>query len=229
MGAEDAPPPPQKKGLSANWAVTEVDHLISALGRYTHFVLLSKMFLALLVLGLVVALIGVPLLSKDRSGIRVSFIDNGVHKSKDAARPVMSRPKYRGINDRGEQYTVRGIRATQETQNRILIEQVDAELNTLKGGWRHLTSDRANYHQETKIIELTGNVTLTDDQGYSFLSQQATVDAKTSRVVGNEPVSGRGPLGNILASGFEIIDNGSHIIFTGEDEPVRVHIDRKKK
>lgn len=220
---------PHKKGLSANWAVTEVDHLISALGRYTRFVVLSKWFLVIFALGLITALIALPLLSKDRSGLRVSFVDSSVATPKDAAKPVMSNPEYRGASDKGEQYTVRGQRATQETQNTILIEPVTAHLATASGGARDLTAERALYNQDTKIIELTGNVNLTDDKGYRFLTQQATVDSKTNHVTGHEPVSGTGPLGNLLASGFEIRDSGSHIIFTGGAEPVRVHIDRKKK
>lgn len=219
----------QKKGLSANWAVAEVDHLISALGRYTRFVVLSKWFLALFALGLVTTLIALPLLSKDRSGLRVSFVDNGMPTTKDAAQPVMSNPEYRGTGDKGQQYTVRGLRATQVSQDVILIESVTGHLSTDSGAMRDLSANKGEYNQVSKIIELTGNVTLTDEQGYSFLTQQATVDSKTNIVVGHEPVTGNGPLGNLLASGFEIRDSGNHITFIGGKEPVRVHIDRKKK
>ena len=221
-------PAPEKKGLSANWAVTEVDHLFSRFARYTRFVLYSKWFLLVIALGLVTTLIALPLVSHDRSGIRVSFVDNGSNGPK-AASPVMNNPEFHGIDDKGEQYRVNGIRATQITPTLVGLEQVEAQLVSKDGSWRSLTAARGEYHQDTKFLVLTGNVTVINDQGYSFNSERAEVDTKTNHIVGNQPITGVGPAGNLLASSFEMIDNGAHMIFNRGAEPVRLHIDRAKK
>ena len=60
-------------------------------------------------------------------------------------------------------------------------------------------------------------------------SERAEVDTKTNHIVGNQPITGVGPAGNLLASSFEMIDNGAHMIFNRGAEPVRLHIDRAKK
>ncbi len=218
----------EHKLLSTDWAVAEVDQLLSALGRYTRFVVLSKWFLMLFALGLVTVLIALPLISKDRSGIRISFVDTGGAK-KDASQPVMSNPEYRSTDASGREFKVNGLRAKQLSQTRVLLEKVEAQMVTENGGWRSLTAEEADYDQEAKTIALVGDVTLFDDQGYSFTTASATIDTDTSRVVGNEKIVGAGPLGNLLASGFEIIDSGQHIIFTGGAERVQLHLDRAKK
>lgn len=221
--------PVEKKGLSAEWAVAEVDHLFGKLGRYTRFVILSKWFLMVFALGLITTLIALPLLSKDRSGLRVSFVDTAVKTGKDAARPVMSNPEYRGTDAKGQQFKINGLRATQTTQTLVTIDQVEAQMVTDGGGWRSLTATRADYDQEKKTIDLVGEVTLIDDKGYSFLTEEATVDMNTNVVVGKKRITGTGPMGNLLASGFEIRDSGTRIVFTGGAERVQLHIDRSKK
>ncbi len=220
---------PQKRMNSATWAVREVDHLFSRLGRYTRFVLYSKWFLGVFALGLLASLIGWPLLTKDRSGIRMSFIDNNVRKGEKATSPIMTNPEYRGTSAAGELYKINGLRGTQVTQDLAVIDQVEAQMLRKNGGWLSLTSDKAEYRKEIKKMELIGNVTTIDDRGYTFLTSRATIDTKNNDVDGNEPISGTGPLGNLLASSFKIRDKGNHLIFKGGASPVQLHIDRAKK
>jgi lipopolysaccharide export system protein LptC len=224
----DAPEADKRFG-AANWAVKEVDLIFSRLGRYTRFVVLSKWFLIAFVLCLVVALIAVPLVSKDRSGIRVSFIDNEVTGKGPTSSPVMNRPEYRATSAKGDQFRIGGARAVQVTPTLITIEQVEAQMLTQKGSWRSLTADTAEYDQNGKTIVLKGNVTLLDDQGYSFTTDSATIDTATSEVAGNSPIQGVGPLGNLLASSFKIMDSGKHITFMGGTSPVHLTIERKAK
>lgn len=202
--------------------------LFARLGRYTRFVMFSKWMLAVLAVVLMACLIALPLLSKDRSGIRLSFVDKGVGKGQPVASPVMQNPEYRGSDAKGQQYRVNGKRAIQMTSTLIMIEEVEAQLAGAGGSWRSLTAARADYHQDTRQLDLQGEVTLLDGQGYEFVTERATIDTQTMEVVGDRPISGVGALGNILASSFEIRDSGKHIVFRGGEKPVRLHMDRKK-
>ena len=217
---------PEKKGLSAHWAVERVDHLFAQLARYTRFVLFGKWFLMLFAIGLIVVLIGLPLVSKDRSGIRVSFVDRTGSAPTTVASPVMSNPEFRGSDEKGQQFQVNGTRAVQVTANQIHIEQVNGKLFMTDGGIKTLTANRAEYNQTSKILDLFGDVTVTDEKGYRFVTQAATVDTNTMDVDGHVAVAGDGSLGNILASGFQIRDSGDHIIFTSSEKQLHVHIDR---
>jgi len=219
-----------KRMNPANWAAREVDHLFSRFARYTRFVVYSKWFLGLFALALLASLIGWPLLTKDRSGLRVSFVDNRAKVTAKAASPVMRSPEYRSTNKTGDQYKIAGVRAVQLTPTLASIERVEAQLLRKSGGWLSLTSDKAEYQQDSKILELMGGVTVIDDRGYSFLTERATMDTKTNATQGNAVISGTGPLGNLLASGFQIGDKGKHIIFTSSPQQrVELHIDRPQK
>lgn len=225
MSAEKA----QKHGLSASWAVREVDHLIGRLTRYTRFVLYSKWFLGLFALVLMVSLIAFPLLTKDRSGIRVSFVDQAGKAKQQAAAPAMSNPQYSGTTEDGGQFKIHGIRATQITPSQVNVERVEGQLLKANGTWMSMSAEQALYDQTANTITLTGGVTLITDDGYNFMTERAFIDTKTTDMSGDQPISGTGPAGNILASRFEIRDKGAHIRFLRGDTPVKLHIDRAKK
>lgn len=221
---------PEKRYNPATWAVHEVDQLLGRLARYTRFVVFSKWFLMLFAVGLMTTLIAVPLISKDRSGIRVSFVDSGVAGGKkNVSNPVMNGPVYSGSSEKGDQFKVTGTRATQITSTLIKIEQVEAQMIAPNGSWRSLTAAEADYDQTAKTIVLTGEVTLLDEQGYNFTTELVNVNLNTMEAEGNRPIQGVGPLGNLLASSFKIMDSGKRIIFYGGTQPLKLKIERKAK
>ena len=222
--------PPVKRGLSAQWAVKEVDYLFSRLGRYTKFVLYSKWFLMLFAVGLLTTLIALPLVSHNRSGIRVSFVDSSGSKDAAATSPVMNNPEYSGASAKGDQFKVNGIRATQLTSTSIRIDKVEAQMMAPNGTWRSLTANTAVYDQDANTLRLEGDLTLIDNQGYTFTTASADVETDTMNIDGHEPISGVGPMGNLLATGFQIRDSGNRITFTSSPaQRVKLHLDRSKK
>ncbi|MFZ4540306.1 MAG: LPS export ABC transporter periplasmic protein LptC [Rickettsiales bacterium] len=216
------------EGLSAWWAVREVDHLFASLGRYTRFVGFGKWALVVVAVILTASLLIWPLITKDTSGMRVSFVDSKTAKQAPSS-PVMSNPEYQGSSVSGQQYKVTGKTATQKTSDLIVIEAVEAQMVKPTGGWYSLNADTAEYNQAAKRIELMNNVTVIDDKGTTFTTSRATIETDTSHIYGNEAINGVGSMGNIVASGFEIKDNGDHIIFTGGAKQLTVTVDRSAK
>lgn len=220
-------PEPERKGLSANWAVREVDHLFSRLGRYTRFVLYSKWFLGVGGALMIVALVIWPIVSKDKSGMRVSFIGTTNVPGMSGSMPVMNNPVYEGTDAKGQQYRITGLRATQQSAGLVVIEKVDAQMATTSGSFVSVTAERADYVQAQNSLMLNGNVTLVHGSGYQFVTPQAHVDTQTMRITGEQQIEGEGPAGNLLATGFEIRDNGEVIQFGGVGR-VHVTIDRAR-
>lgn len=209
------------------WGVREVDHLFSAFARYTRFVLYSKWAFGIIAIVLMVSLIGYPLLTKDRSGIRVSFVGTD-SKGQPISSPVMNNPEYQGTDANGQQYKVTGARAIQKTPELIVIENVEGQLVRADGSFVALSADSAEYKQKAQFIDLIGNVTITDASGYTFLTPRATVNTATMDVDGNEAVEGDGPQGKLLATGFKIRDNGKQISFGGTSR-VTVKLDKMRQ
>lgn len=216
------------EGLSAWWAVREVDSLFARLGRYTRFVVYGKWSLVVVALVLTISLIVYPLVTKDSSGLRVSFIDSKSNKAKPSS-PVMQSPVYSGSGTNGQQYKITGKSATQQSSSLIVIDGVEATMTKLDGSWRILTADRAEYRQDKKLIDLFGNVTVVDAQNTNFVTEHATIETDTSRIYGTKRITGLGNMGKLVASGFEITDNGQHIRFKGDKTPVKLTIQRSAK
>lgn len=193
-----------------------MEDLFSRLTRYTRFVLFSKWFLAIFAVVVIAFLIGWPLLTRDTSGIRVSFV---VAETKDGSRalsPVMKNPNFQGVDKKGQKYTLTALHGVQRTPIIIDLEKVQADIFTTDTSWLSLSSDKAEFHDDTKLLYLLGNVTIFHDGGYSVATERAVVDTNNSQASGDMPVRGQGPMGNLLATGFEIRDNGDIIKFGGQ-------------
>ncbi len=193
-----------------------VEDLFARLTRYTRFVLFSKWFLAIFAVLVIAFLIGWPILTRDTSGMRVSFV---VTENKDGSRaisPMMKNPRYQGVDKKGQKYTVTALQGVQRTPLIIDLEKVQADMFMTDESWLSLTADRAEFHDDSKLLYLLGNVTMFHDGGYSVVTERAVVDTNTSQAAGDMQVSGQGPMGNLLATGFEIRDNGNIIKFGGK-------------
>lgn len=205
-----------------------MDHLFGKLGRYTRFVALSKWSLVAVAMMLMASLVVWPLVTKDKTGLRVSFVGTSTVDG-NPSRPVMTNPQYYGVNENGQEYKVTGETATQQSSSLVVIDKVSAQLSKPDGSWVALTADHAEFQQDKKLIDLFGNVNVLDDQQNQFITDEAKIDATTMHVVGEKPIRGVGLQGNIVASAFEITDNGNRIIFKGGDEQLRVTVDRADK
>ncbi len=207
-----------------------IEDLFGRIRGYTRFVALSKWSLvgiALLLLGVTIAW---PLITKDHSGLRVSFTDK---QSTTAAvtpeSPVMNNLEYRGVGDQGQQFVIRGQTAVQQNSNLVVLTTVEAVMEQASGKRYTLTANRAEYQQDIKRIDLFGQVTLVDDAGGQFITEHATVDTATMDVTGTDPIEGTNASGKLLASGFEIRNNGDAMRFTRGDAPVTLTINPTKQ
>lgn len=219
----------ERSGLAASWAAREVDHLFATLGRYTRFVAYGKWSLSLLVIVIIALVIAWPHLVREKAGLRVSFLAAPSQMAQQAGvSPEMAHPVYDGVDDHGQKYSVTGSVAIQQTPTYIILKDMRSELQRTDGSTIKISADRADYMQDKDLLQLSGNVTVVDQGGYTFTTNAATVETKTSHIWGKDEVTGIGPSGTLLATGFEIKDNGNSIHFGGKDR-VNLHLDGGKK
>ncbi len=79
-----------------------------------------------------------------------------------------------------------------------------------------VTAATAMYQSQAQLLDLFGDVNLVRDDGTRFVTNTAHVDVAADSAVGNDPVTGHGPSGDITAQGFRVVDRGSTIVFTGK-------------
>jgi lipopolysaccharide export system protein LptC len=197
--------------------------LLVRLGRYTFFVLWSKWSLAIFSCVLLVALVAWPLISREASGGRIAFV--GVSETGSAVgSPSMENPRFQGVDAKGQQYTVTARRAEQQPGNNVQLHEVQGELLMQNQQSINLTAQRGFFTNQQQNLALEGGVTLTQSQGYVVNTPRADINTQTSAARGSDEITATGPLGNMLATGFEINDNGNHMKFGSPGNRVRVTV-----
>jgi lipopolysaccharide export system protein LptC len=205
----------------------EIESMLRKVARYTRFVLFGKWFLAVVSLLILMVLVIWPMVSRDSSGVRISVV-SGLPKALDpTSKPVMQNPNYQGIDNKGQNYTVTALRAIQESDSKVLLEAVKAELFLQDQSWMSLSAARAEFLQDSKLLTLLGGVKLQHDGGFTVNTPTARIDTNTSIASGEAQVVAEGPMGKLLATGFEIRDNGDYMKF-GLKGRVNVQIKRSQ-
>ena len=59
-----------------------------------------------------------------------------------------------------------------------------------------------------------------DREGYEFTTTAARVHVSEGRVEGIQPLSGTGPLGDVSADTYEILDEGDRVVLRGNVDMV---------
>lgn len=205
-GTADWPAPPPPKGRRARRL---------PLAGYSRMVFLMKVLLPSIAVVLVGLVIAWPELISDDNRFRLSAVRID---QRDADTLRMVNPRYVGTDDRNQPFTVTADIAMQSSGNADLVtlDQPKADLALQDGSWVALTASDGMYYRDRQSIDLKGAVNIFHDSGYEFRSESALIDLKAGTAAGKETVTGQGPGGDIEAEGFQILDRGARILFTGK-------------
>ncbi|VAV95827.1 hypothetical protein MNBD_ALPHA06-994 [hydrothermal vent metagenome] len=76
-------------------------------------------------------------------------------------------------------------------------------------------AEQGTYDATNQTLNLSGNVRLGTNNGYTYTTEQADIIIGEDRIVGNKPVTGIGPMGTINAQSYEIENGGEVLKFKG--------------
>jgi len=71
------------------------------------------------------------------------------------------------------------------------------------------------FDRDAQILDLVGNVLMTDAAGFSFTTERSRMHVKDNRVEGQTRLTGVGPIGEVRADAYEVLDSGDRIVLTG--------------
>jgi len=184
---------------------------------YSSFVRAMKFLLpgiALLLIGLIVAW---PHIQVPESKFRIGFANLTVKEADD---PSMLNPRYLGSDEKNQPYSITAeiARRLATGGNVVELDNPKADILLEDNTWLVLTAKRGIFGRESEILDLIGAVVLYHDSGYEFLTEKAKIDLEKSIVVGDQPIRGQGPFGNLEAEGFRLVDKGKKIYFTGKSK-----------
>ena len=147
---------------------------------------------------------------------RVSLPDI-VDVAKVDAGMTVNNVKYDGVDDKNRPFSITAASASQPQGNNDVINltQPQADITMADGAWVALTAKNGVYRRKEDMLDLSGDVTIFQDNGMSFKTDAATIDLKAHTAKGDQPVEGQRSDGEIASEGFEVLDDGKTVIFTG--------------
>jgi lipopolysaccharide export system protein LptC len=167
---------------------------------------------------------------------------NPVQATSNAAKPstdvTVNQVKYDGVDARNRPFTITAETASQPdksagapaatTQNQqqtqpvavrqdgvINLTNPEADMTMQDGAWVDVKADSGIYNRDQGTVDLSGNVKLFHDTGLQFETDAATVDLKNNTAQGDQPVEGQNADGTLAAEGFQVLNDGRMVIFTG--------------
>jgi lipopolysaccharide export system protein LptC len=207
-------PPPTDRGLPA-----APPPRLSGRNSYSIFVGFLKVLLPALAVALILLVVIWPQLSRDSRDFRIRVSDTSLEQADSL---TMLNARFEGVDDKDQPFTLTADEATQTTddENLIRLELPKGDITLEDGTWLAMTAREGRYRRDTQVLELSGEVTLFHDRGFELRTQAARVDLEAGIAEGSETVEGQGPFGDLVAEGFEVLDRGARVLFTGRSRAV---------
>ncbi len=126
---------------------------------------------------------------------------------------TMLHPRFADRDENNKPYVVTADTARRRRDNTSIIDLVNPRLEDSTS-----TSVQARegvFDRAQQILDLKGDVVMADAGGYRFTADATRMYLKDGRVEGTTPLHGVGPVGEIRADSYEVVDNGNKIILHG--------------
>ena len=187
---------------------------LSLRDRYSMFVGLMKVVLPAMAAALILLVVAWPHITGGRDKFRLGVANLGMEQLDNLS---MLNARFDGVDEKNQPYSITADMATQSrrSENLIELELPKADITLTDGTWLALTARAGEYDRGARLLDLYGAVSLFHDQGFELQTSKARLDLEAGTASGDQPVQGFGTAGAIEAEGFEILERGATIIFTG--------------
>lgn len=189
------------------------------IARSTGFVRFAKYALPIAAIGLAVLIFAWARINPVIERLQLSETELAPQEIESAA---MENARFAGVDAENRVFNVTASRAVQslEDSNRIELEVPKADIALPDGTRIAVESETGDYQRDTRILDLRGSVVVTQNRGYEFRTSHAQIDLAKRIATGTAPVEGHGPDGDVTAEGFQILDDGARVIFTGRSRAI---------
>ncbi len=210
--AEPGAPPPQRPSRA-----TRQPPRLSIRNRYSIFVGFMKVLLPAMAAALVLLVVAWPQFTIQDDGFRLSVSKLAPGQAESL---TMLNARFDGVDDKDRPYSITADMATQSESDKDLIalELPKADITLQDGAWLALTARSGEYRRDSKMLDLSGSVSLFHDRGFELRSETARVYLGRGMAEGAQPVEGQSSIGTIRAEGFRVLDRGARILFLGRSQ-----------
>lgn len=195
------------------WAPRVTD-IRSSVEKYSRFVSAMKIVLPSFAAVLVAVVIILPQLRSEPEQLtaEIAVVNDGAG---DTLSLVNAR--YLGTDSSGQPFSVtaQSVRETADDDDNIALTAPQADISLNDGTWLMVGANTGQYHRESQMLRLDGEVNLFQDQGYELHTESATVMLEQGSATSSMPVRSQGPFGQLESQGFKLQDKGKIVFFTG--------------
>jgi lipopolysaccharide export system protein LptC len=191
---------------------------------YSRAVFFTKNTLAILSVLLLILVVALPYFNPSLQ--RITLVMEQVGMKTEKEKTVMQNPRLEGIDENHQPYQINALEAAQIDKNKMLLTSPSGELMQKDGNWISVNSMHGAFHNESRLLDLSGDVNLYTGDGYHFFSEHVKVDVKNNVVTSDVPVEVQGLIGTITAQNFLLRDRGKYLRF---EKQVHVHYITKQK
>jgi len=130
---------------------------------------------------------------------------------------TMVRPRFDGLDKEGQPYTLTAERANQMTEDGdlIVMTQPAADVTLTNGRWVAVSADRGQYFRYEERLDLQGNVSLFQDDGYEIRTSAVEVRLGEGTLDSDRAVWGQGPHGEMRGQGLRVEPGGKIVQLKG--------------
>ena len=122
-------------------------------------------------------------------------------------------PRFEGFDANDRPYSLTAETARRRRENVALVDLVNPRLEDAAS--TVVQAREGVWNADAEILDLMGDVVMTDAAGYTFTSQRTRMFVKDNRVEGQDPLNGVGPIGEARADAYDVLDNGNRIVLKG--------------
>lgn len=184
---------------------------------YSIFVYRMKVFLPVAAVILVLLIFTWPFLQTEDLHFRLNFAAVSANQNEE---PSMINPRFLGIDKDNLAYSITADLARNLTLGSpsVELEMPKADIALNDGTWLVLTAKNGVFQEDKNTLDLTGSVNFFHDSGYEFQTKKVEIDLKNGLAWGAEAVRGQGSFGELRGQGFNMLDKGKIIVFTGKSK-----------
>ncbi len=126
---------------------------------------------------------------------------------------TMINARFEGKDAHGDPYVITAETARRRRDNVGLIDLTKPILEDAAS--TRVEAREGVYDRQGQALDLVDDVVMTDAAGYTFTADRARMYVQENRVEGQTPLHGAGPMGEVRADSYEVLDSGDKIILRG--------------
>jgi lipopolysaccharide export system protein LptC len=126
---------------------------------------------------------------------------------------TMLNPRFDGLDASDRPYSLTAETARQRRENRKIVDLVNPRLEDWSS--TQVRAREGVFNDGEDVLDLVGEVVMTDAAGYTFTADRTRFYLKENRVEGQTPLTGYGPMGEVRADTYQVLEDGNLLDLTG--------------